>query len=137
MLFRLRERDFGEIRHHGGISPAWPLSYADFAPYYDEAERLYLVHGKRGEDPTEPPALGAVSPTRPSATSRGSRGCTTISYAPATRRSTCPSGSTSTSRIRRTARCVRCTHLDGFPCLVDGKADAHVLCIRPALGTRT
>jgi choline dehydrogenase-like flavoprotein len=28
---------------------------------------------------------------------------------------------------------VRCTHLDGFPCLVDGKADAHVRCIRPAL----
>jgi choline dehydrogenase-like flavoprotein len=29
--------------------------------------------------------------------------------------------------------CVRCTRLDGFPCLVDAKADAHVLCIRPAL----
>ena len=29
--------------------------------------------------------------------------------------------------------CVRCTHLDGFPCLVDGKADAHVRCVRPAL----
>ena len=26
-LFRLRERDFGEIRHVDGISPAWPLSY--------------------------------------------------------------------------------------------------------------
>src|SRR5256885_3115488 len=58
ILFRLRERDFGEIRHHGGISPAWPLSYEDLAPYYDEAERLYLVHGERGEDPTEPPASG-------------------------------------------------------------------------------
>ena len=58
ILFRLRERDFGEIRHHGGISPAWPLSYEDFAPYYDEAERLYVVHGERGEDPTEPPASG-------------------------------------------------------------------------------
>jgi choline dehydrogenase-like flavoprotein len=28
---------------------------------------------------------------------------------------------------------VRCTRLDGFPCLVDAKADAHVLCIRPAI----
>ena len=25
-LFRLRPEDFGEIRHHGGISPAWPIS---------------------------------------------------------------------------------------------------------------
>src|SRR6187455_2676010 len=40
-LFRLRERDFGEIRHHGGISPAWPITYAEMEPYYTEAERLY------------------------------------------------------------------------------------------------
>ena len=26
-LLRLRERDFGEVKHYGGISPAWPLSY--------------------------------------------------------------------------------------------------------------
>src|SRR5437764_192963 len=26
-LFRLRKEDFGELRHHGGISPAWPISY--------------------------------------------------------------------------------------------------------------
>ena len=26
-LLRFRERDFGEVAHHGGISPAWPLSY--------------------------------------------------------------------------------------------------------------
>jgi choline dehydrogenase-like flavoprotein len=58
ILFRLRERDFGEVRHHGGISPAWPITYDDLAPYYDEAERLYLVHGERGEDPTEPSAAG-------------------------------------------------------------------------------
>ena len=24
VLFRLRERDFGEVRHYGGLSPAWP-----------------------------------------------------------------------------------------------------------------
>ena len=33
-LFRLRERDFGEVRHVDGISPAWPVSYAEFEPYY-------------------------------------------------------------------------------------------------------
>ena len=25
ILFRLRERDFGEVRHYGGMSPAWPI----------------------------------------------------------------------------------------------------------------
>jgi choline dehydrogenase-like flavoprotein len=54
-LFRLREADFGAIRHAGGTSPAWPLSYRDFEPYYTRAERLYHAHGQRGSDPTEPP----------------------------------------------------------------------------------
>src|SRR4051794_37358369 len=58
ILFRLRERDFDEVPHYGGVSPAWPISYAELEPYYTEAERLYLVHGERGEDPTEPPASG-------------------------------------------------------------------------------
>lgn len=53
-LFRLRKEDFGEIRHYGGISPAWPISYEDLKPYYLEAEKLYCVHGLRGSDPTEP-----------------------------------------------------------------------------------
>lgn len=57
-LFRLRKEDFGEIRHYGGISPAWPITYDDLEPYYDRAENQYHVHGQRGEDPTEPPALG-------------------------------------------------------------------------------
>src|SRR5689334_3961423 len=55
-LFRLRPEDFGELRHSGGVSPAWPIGYDDLEPYYTEAERLYLVHGQRGEDPTEGPA---------------------------------------------------------------------------------
>jgi len=55
-LFRLRKEDFGELRHHGGLSPAWPLSYEDFEPYYSEAEQLYQVHGQHGIDPTDPPA---------------------------------------------------------------------------------
>ncbi|MEN3313465.1 MAG: hypothetical protein V7645_2794, partial [Actinomycetota bacterium] len=54
ILFRLRERDFKEVRHHGGISPAWPVDYPELEPYYTEAERLYHVHGQSGEDPYEP-----------------------------------------------------------------------------------
>jgi len=53
-LFRLREQDFGELQHIDGISPAWPLGYDVFEPYYCQAEALFHVHGKRGEDPTEP-----------------------------------------------------------------------------------
>jgi choline dehydrogenase-like flavoprotein len=26
-LFRLRQEDFGELKHPGGVSPAWPISY--------------------------------------------------------------------------------------------------------------
>src|SRR5947209_16630485 len=52
-LFRLRKEDFGEIPHHGGISPAWPIRYEDIEPYYTQAEHLYLVHGHHGEDPSE------------------------------------------------------------------------------------
>ena len=55
-LFRLRREDFCPIKHHGGVSPAWPISYDDLEPYYTQAENHYHVHGERGEDPTEPPA---------------------------------------------------------------------------------
>ena len=55
-LLRMRESDFTEVKHYGGTSPAWPLGYKDFEPYYTKAEKLYHVHGKRGVDPTEPPA---------------------------------------------------------------------------------
>ena len=54
-LQRMREADFGEVKHQGGISPAWELSYQDLEPYYIRAESLFKIHGQRGEDPTEPP----------------------------------------------------------------------------------
>jgi choline dehydrogenase-like flavoprotein len=132
ILFRLRERDFGEVRHHGGISPAWPLSYADFEPYYTEAEHLYLVHGERGEDPTEPPASGPFP-------------YPAVSHEPRIQKLNddlvrkghkpfhLPVGVNLDESDPEKSPCVRCTRLDGFPCLVDAKADAHVLCVRPAL----
>src|SRR5205814_4647228 len=33
----------------------------------------------------------------------------------------------------RTSRCIRCDTCDGFPCLVQAKADAQVICVDPAL----
>jgi choline dehydrogenase-like flavoprotein len=56
--FRLRQQDFEELVHFDGISPAWPLRYSDFEPWYQRAEEMYHVHGLRGEDPTEPPCSG-------------------------------------------------------------------------------
>jgi choline dehydrogenase-like flavoprotein len=53
-LLRLRERDFETVQHQAGISPEWCLKYADFEPYYTEAEALYKVHGKIDQDSTEP-----------------------------------------------------------------------------------
>lgn len=55
-LLRMRERDFREVRHYDGISPAWPLTYQDFEPSYTAAEHLYKVHGRHGQDPLDPPA---------------------------------------------------------------------------------
>ena len=132
ILFRLRERDFGEVRHYGGISPAWPLSYEDFAPYYDEAERLYLVHGQRGEDPTEPPASGPFPYPAVSHEPRIQQlhdDLVRTGHKPFH----LPVGVNLDEENPEESPCVRCTRLDGFPCLVDAKADAHVLCIRPAL----
>ncbi len=132
ILFRLRERDFGEVRHHGGISPAWPLGYDDFAPYYDEAERLYLVHGERGEDPTEPPASGPYPYPAVSHEPRIQKlhdDLVRTGHSPFH----LPVGVNLDESNPEQSPCVRCAKLDGFPCLVDAKADAHVLCIRPAL----
>jgi choline dehydrogenase-like flavoprotein len=53
-LLRMREKDFETVQHQDGISPEWELKYQDFEPYYTEAEKLYRVHGKAGDEPTEP-----------------------------------------------------------------------------------
>jgi choline dehydrogenase-like flavoprotein len=132
VLFRQRERDFGAVQHHGGLSPAWPLSYTDFAPYYDQAERLYLVHGERGEDPTEPPATGPYPYPAVSHEPRIQQlheDLVRIGHTPFH----LPLGVNLDESNPEKSPCVRCSHLDGFPCLVDGKADAHVLCVRQAL----
>src|SRR4030081_573671 len=52
-LPRFREQDFTVVEHLEGTSPGWCFGYADLEPYYGEAERMYRVHGRAGEDPTE------------------------------------------------------------------------------------
>jgi choline dehydrogenase-like flavoprotein len=132
ILFRLRERDFGEVRHHGGISPAWPISYEDLEPYYADAERLYLVHGQAGEDPTEPYRSGAF-PHPPVSHEPRIQQLHEDFVATGHHPFHLPVGIDLNESDPEAGRCVRCAKFDGFPCLADGKADAHVCCVRPAL----
>ena len=127
VLLRLRERDFDEIRHPDGISPAWPLKYDVFEPYYQAAEELYYVHGLRGEDPTEPPSNKAVRLSADQRMSRASSNCSTGSSARGIIRFICRSAFCSTNETAsrcRTPPCIRCNAFDGYPCLTNGKADA-------------
>ncbi len=131
-LYRLRQEDFGELRHHDGISPAWPISYDEIEPYYTQAEHLYQVHGARGEDPTEPPA-GAPYPFP------------AVSHEPRIQQLSddlakaglhpfhAPCGILLDESNMPFSKCVRCQNCDGFPCLVHAKSDAEVIAVRPAI----
>jgi choline dehydrogenase-like flavoprotein len=131
-LFRLRERDFGEVRHYGGISSAWPISYADLEPYYLEAEQLYQVHGNRGEDPTEAAASGPYPHVAVSHEPRVQALADDLA-ALGLKPFHVPLGIQLNEADPRKSKCIRCSTCDGFPCLVHAKSDAQVLCIDPAL----
>ncbi|MEN2741167.1 GMC family oxidoreductase [Microbacterium sp. X-17] len=131
-LYRLRAEDFGELQHYDGVSPAWPVPYDVFEPYYTQAEELYQVHGARGEDPTEPPS-SAPYPW-PAVTNEPriqklfddlQRSGLTPFHAPA--------GVMLNEADMAHGRCIRCASCDGFPCLVHAKSDAEVVAVRPAL----
>ncbi len=134
-LFRLRERDFDEVQHQHGISPAWPLKYDVFEPFYTEAETLYAVHGQRGEDPLEPPASGPYPHPAVSHESRIQQLSDSFK-AEGLHPFHLPLGIKLEERDGRatpTSVCIRCSAFDGFPCLLNGKADAQVMCVDPAL----
>ena len=131
-LYRLRAEDFGELRHHDGISPAWPIGYDAMEPYYARAEQYYQVHGARGEDPTEPPASGpypfpAVS--HEPRIQKLSDDLARIGHHPFH----APCGVMLDEGNMPFSACMRCNNCDGFPCIVHAKADADVLGVRPAL----
>jgi len=131
-LYRFRKEDFGELRHHGGISPAWPISYEEMEPYYTKAEQLYQVHGARGEDPTEPPT-SAPYPF-PAVTHEPRIQELSDSFAAAGLHPFhAPCGVLLDESNMPHSACVRCSTCDGFPCLVHAKSDAEVLGVRPAL----
>jgi choline dehydrogenase-like flavoprotein len=131
-LYRLRKEDFGELRHHDGISPAWPISYEDMEPYYTKAESLYQVHGARGEDSTEPPwsapyPFPAVS--HEPRIQQLSDDLAAAGYHPFH----APCGIMLNESNMPYSTCVRCSNCDGFVCPLGAKSDAEVLGVRPAL----
>jgi len=131
-LFRLRKEDFSELKHQDGLSPAWPITYDEMEPYYTQAEELYQVHGLRGSDPTEPPS-SAPYPFAP------------VSHEPRIQKIyddlekagyhpfPAPCGIMLNEQDMAKSRCVRCSTCDGFPCLVQAKADAEMIGVRPAI----
>jgi choline dehydrogenase-like flavoprotein len=134
-LFRLRERDFEEVRHADGISPEWPLKYDVFEPYYDEAERLFHVHGAAGEDPTEPRRSAPYAYPPVSHEPRMQELSDTFSRH-GLHPFHMPLGillDEEDGRVLRRSPCIRCGAFDGYPCLTNGKADAEVICIDPML----
>lgn len=129
-LLQMRERDFEEVEHLDGTSPAWSLKYQDFAPYYARAEKLFNVHGLKGQDPTEPQREEYPYPPVSHEPHMQSivDSLKQIGYAPFN----LPVGLKLNEVDKTLSQCIRCDTCDGFPCLVGGKADAEVNCIRPA-----
>jgi choline dehydrogenase-like flavoprotein len=128
MLPRFREQDFQIVQHQEGVSPAWPISYAELEPYYAQAEILYRVHGQAGDDPSEPwrssdyphPALKhdtALLPLEQSMRRSGLK----------------PFAMPAAVDYGAGRGCVLCSTCDGYPCLVDAKCDAEVSALRPIL----
>ena len=131
-LIRLRQQDFGEVRHKGGISPAWPIRYDDLEPYYTQAEHLYQVHGVRGVDPTEPPCSAPYEHPPLSHEPRIQQlvdDMTRLGHRPYPM----PVGIMRDEKNPQSSKCIRCNTCDGYPCLMYAKADAQVVCVDPAL----
>jgi choline dehydrogenase-like flavoprotein len=131
-LSRLRQQDFGQLRHYDGISPAWPIAYEELEPYYTRAEQMYHVHGLRGHDPTDPPASGPYPCEPVSNEPRIQRlfdDLTTAGYHPFP----APCAVMMDERNMAYSTCIRCQTCDGFPCLVHAKSDAEIVAVRPAL----
>ena len=129
VLYRLRREDFGALRHADGESPAWPIDYGTLEPYYDAAERLYHVHGEAGDDPTEGPRRPYPYPAIPHAPRIAA--IVARLRALGLHPSALPLG---LIRPGEPGGCQLCNTCNSFPCRVDAKSDADVLCVRPALG---
>ncbi len=127
-MFRFRERDFMATMHEDGMSPAWPVTYAELEPWYGLAERLFQVHGAAGEDPCEPPRSSPFPhgpvPHEPVMDRLSGR-----LLAQGLR----PFHMPSSIGLHAGGGCVRCASCDAYPCPIDAKGDAETRLLRPAL----
>ena len=128
VLYRLRREDFGEIQHLDGVSPAWPITYEDLAPYYDRAERLYHVHGYHQGDPTEPPR--GPYPYAPVPHAAGMQLIVDALERQGLHPSYLPLGLIDPGV---TGGCQLCNTCNSFPCRIHAKSDAEVCGVLPAL----
>lgn len=140
VLFRMRKEDFGEIKHHSGISPAWPISYDDMEPYYTHAEKLYRVHGDDGFDPTEPhhsepfPYAPVPHDTRIEQLAHDLKRTGHNPFPlPVGVRLNENDNPDEPFILRELFRVNGHETFDGFPDLMHHKSDSEVLCIKPAL----
>lgn len=131
-LLRLRESDFKEVAHVDGISPAWPVMYEEWEPYYSEAERLYSVHGSAGQDPTDPwrstPYPYPAMPMEPDML-EFSENLSMLGYKPAP----IPVGVRLPGDHGRQTSAATLSYFDGYPDPTEMKADSHVVAIKSAL----
>jgi choline dehydrogenase-like flavoprotein len=129
-LFRLRERDFGELEHAGGISPAWPFRYAELSSYYDEAEAIFRVHGDDSDDRTAPPRARTY-PFPPVKSEPVVEALAGRLRQQGLSPSPLPNGVNSGAA----GSCILCKTCDGFPCRIEQKNDAETCGLAPALAT--
>lgn len=130
-LLRLRERDFEQVQHYGGVSPAWPVSYNEFEPYYARAENLYSVHGEAGSDPCEPrrsgpfphPSVEFEPRMREIAAGFRDEGLRPFPCALGVRLKQDTPGPGPRTVL---------SNFDGYPDPTEAKADAEVVCVREA-----
>jgi choline dehydrogenase-like flavoprotein len=131
-LFRLREKDFEKFRHRDGISPEWPIKYDYWEPYYAQAEELYQVHGKAGEDPTEP-WRSSEYPHPPISHEPRIKEVFEILKGRGMKPYPAPMGIRINEAAMHLSPCIRCDTCDGYPCLVHAKSDSDVLGVRPVM----
>jgi choline dehydrogenase-like flavoprotein len=123
VLYRLRREDFNAVEHIDGISPAWPITYDALVPYYEEAERLYHVHGELGSDPTEPTRSHFPHAAIPH--SSGMAAIVEQLRAQGLHPSPLP--------LAIRDGCILCNTCNSFACKLHAKGEADVCCVRPAL----
>ena len=129
-MIRFRPRDFEVVEHHDGISPAWPVTYEEMEPWYQQAEELFHVLGTGGIDPTEGPrsspfpypGVHSDLPMQGLMERLRSQGLH-------------PFPQQAAIFMPPQGGCIRCGTCDGYPCQIDAKADAEMSTLRPAVET--